>query len=309
MPLHSSRRVDHYRVLRSDGKPSFSSSKHRIEGDAERICSKPPIGVNKTTPLFDSIRLMRERGVRSLVIKETGERLWGMVLAEDIVNYLGGGELYDLVLNRFDGDINRALSIPIDEIGQKNYPFVYSDAKLNVVIDVIFDNRVDIVPVVYREGKVAGVISVHDILRYLKGVNTNKRAGDSMLGFVPALDYSSTLKEAMRTLHNSGIRFVLVMNEVGQIVGYLDYRIIINFFASGSAFRYSTKGILEEALLIPIGELAKRDIVAFNEDSSLTSVISEMLERNMGFALVEREDRPIGILTEFDVLMSMLSGD
>lgn len=307
MSHRTARRIDHYRVLRSDGKPSFSTTKYRVEGDAERICTKPPISVNKTTPLMDSIKLMSERRVRSLVIKEAGDSFWGVVLVEDIMDYLGGGELYDMVLNKFDGDINKAMSVPIAELGRRDYPNVYVNSKIEEIIEVMFDNKIDIVPVLHSDKKVTGVISVHDILRYLRGVDTGRSVKDAMLSFVPTLEYSSTLREALKALHNSGIRFIFVKNELEQMIGYVDYRQIINYFASGNAFRYATKGILEQALLIPIGDISRRDILVFNESSNLTSVLSVMLEKNTGFALVEREERPIGILTEYDILVSLLS--
>lgn len=303
------RRIDHYRVLRSDGKPSFSTSKYVVEGDAERVASKPPIIVSKTLPLIESLRIMNEKKVRSLIIKTAGDKYSGMLLVEDVLNYLGGGELYDIVLNRFEGDINKSLGISIGEIGRINYPSLKSTHKLNEVLNLMISEQIDIAPVLDTEGHPIGIISVHDILRYIKNVRINKRVIDIAIKFVPIIDYSSTLRETMRQMYNSGFRFLFIKNELNQIIGYIDHKEIINYFASGKAMRNTFRMSLEEALLISVGMLAKRDIIVFDENVGVEQALSTMLEKNSGFALIGSLDTPIGILTEYDALLSIIAGD
>lgn len=303
------RRIDHYRVLRSNGKPSFSTTKYTIEGDAERIATKPAVSVSRTLPLIEALKQMNEKKVRSLVVKDVGEKYWGMLLAEDTVNYLGGGELYDIVLNRFGGDVNKAINIPTEEIGRIKHPYVYAQSRLDEVIRSMLSEQIDIVTVVDKDERPVGVISVHDVLRYAKGLRINKTAKDAAINFIPAADYSSTLREALKQMCNTGLRFLLVKNELDQIIGYIDYKTIIAYFAGGQALKYIKRGSLEESLLIKVGELAKTDVTAVEEGLSLEEALTKMLEKNTGFALVVGQEEPIGILTEFDALLSLVSGE
>ena len=309
MGFRSPRRIDHYRILRSDAKPSFSSSKYITEGDAERVASKPPITGSKTLPLIEALKLMNDKKVRSIVVKEPKDKYWGILLVEDILSYLGGGELYDIILNRFDGDINKAINIPIEEISRKTYPYARTTDKLDKIIGMFFSEQIDLVPVIDNEERPIGVISVHDVLRYIKGLKTRQSVKDATINFVPLTDYSSTLRETLKQICNSGLRFIFVKNEADQVIGYVDYKAIINYFASGQAIRNSLKGSIEEALMINVGELVKTNMLVLNEDMMLEQALTQMLDKNDGFALVTREDEPIGILTEYDVLISLISGE
>lgn len=309
MGFRSPRRIDHYRILRSDGKPSFSSSKYITEGDAERVASKPPITGSKTLPLIEALKLMNDKKVRSIVVKEPKDKYRGVLLVEDILSYLGGGELYDIILNRFDGDINKAINIPIEEISRKTYPYARTTDKLDKIIGMFFSEQIDLVPVIDNEERPIGVISVHDVLRYIKGLKTRQSVKDATINFVPLTDYSSTLRETLKQICNSGLRFIFVKNEADQVIGYVDYKAIINYFASGQAIRNSLKGSIEEALMINVGELVKTNMLVLNEDMMLEQALTQMLDKNDGFALVTREDEPIGILTEYDVLISLISGE
>jgi len=309
MSFRSPRRVDHYRVLRSDGKPSFSSSKYVNEGDAERVSSKPPVTGSKTLPLIEALKIMSEKKVRSVVVKEPRDKYWGVLLVEDVLNYLGGGELYDIVLNRFDGDINKAINVSIGEIGRKGFPFVRITDKLDKVVRLFLSEQIDLVPVVDNEERPIGVISVHDVLRYLRGLKIGRKIKDATIGFIPLASYSSTLRETIKQMSNSGLRFIFVKNEADQIIGYVDYRAIINYFASGQAIKNSLKGSLEESLMISVGELVRTGMLVVSEDTTLEQALELMLDKNDGFALITKGDEPVGILTEYDVFLSLMSGE
>jgi len=309
MTARGPRRVDHYRVLRSDGKPSFSASRYSVEGDAERVCSRPAVAASKTLPLIEAIKVMHEKGVRSLVVRGSKDSYSGMLLAEDILNYLGGGELYDIVLNRYQGDFNASIRIHVGELSRVDHPYVYAHSKIPEIVELFLTEGVDIAPVVSREGAVIGVVSVHDILKYLRGLRSGRTAGEAAMKFIPYTDYSSTLRETLKQMVSSGLRFVLVRNELGQYVGYVDYKAVLEYVSQGDALKNAPKGSLEEAFLVSVGKLLKGFTLFVDESDPLEVALAKLLETNSGFAVVGKPEDPAGVLTEYDVFLALISGE
>src|SRR5438045_8426409 len=57
-----------------------------------------------------------------------------------------------------------------------------------------------------------------------------------------------------------------------------------------------------------VGEVMARDLVTLSEEVALTEAAAAMNARHVGSALVVRDDRLIGILTERDVLHAVGAG-
>jgi signal-transduction protein with cAMP-binding, CBS, and nucleotidyltransferase domain len=60
-------------------------------------------------------------------------------------------------------------------------------------------------------------------------------------------------------------------------------------------------------LEIKVGEIAKRNLITTEEDSLVISAVKLMVDRNVGSVIVTREKRPIGIVTERDLLKKILA--
>lgn len=307
-PARFSRRFDRFRFLRSDGKPSFPSGRYLGEGEAQRIASKPPVTVTKTTPLMEGLKLMDERKVRSLLVKEPGNRYYGMLLVEDVLSFLGGGDLYNAAVNRYSSNLNSVLHAPVSEICRAGYPPVSPTAKVSELVETMVRNGVDILPVVDEEGAPIGVVSVHDVLRNLAGAKLEARVRDAMTSLVPLVEFSSSLIEALRTMVNTGLRFALVRNELDQIVGHVSFREVVSYFARGRAHRYSFKGVLEEALSIRVGDLSSRDTPVIPGDAPLTEALRLLHTSDKGFAVVGGFENPEGVITELDIFLTIIGG-
>jgi CBS domain-containing protein len=58
-----------------------------------------------------------------------------------------------------------------------------------------------------------------------------------------------------------------------------------------------------------VGDVMSRDLVTLTEEATLTEAAAAMTARRVGSALVVRDDRLVGIVTERDVLHAVGSGD
>jgi len=67
--------------------------------------------------------------------------LEGIVTATDIVNYLGGGEKFKIIQQRFGGNLFKAINEPIRLIMTKNVISVKTSAKVGEAIPVVENDR------------------------------------------------------------------------------------------------------------------------------------------------------------------------
>jgi CBS domain-containing protein len=58
-------------------------------------------------------------------------------------------------------------------------------------------------------------------------------------------------------------------------------------------------------ITIRVKAAMKKEIVSVNKDDSIRSAIRKMIRGNMGSVVVVDEDRPVGIVTERDILKSI----
>ncbi|MCI4396932.1 MAG: CBS domain-containing protein [Thermoprotei archaeon] len=301
--MGSSRRFEGYRALRSDGKPNFSDRIYRVEGDMERLARKPAIGVSQSTPIKEALAKMNTEKVRSLVISR-GETYEGILLAENILDYMGGGELYNIVINRYEGNFFKCLEEPVKSIAEKNYPFVYTNSKLNEVIEKMIQNRVSILPVLHKDGRVFGVISEHDIVELLVEKRTGVTVGELSSPIISIHTYDPII-EAMRKIVSLGIRQIYVRNEVEQIVGSVGVKRIIEYFSSNEVYRWVKKGYLTEANSAQVREVTSFSTLKLPETMDVGEAAREMLNAGTSTALVSNGSEEIGMITEHDVFYAL----
>jgi len=298
--------VEGFRELRSNGKPNFSNRVYRVESDLERIATRPVVTGTPTMPFIEAVKRMYAQGVRNLVITEgSSNRYLGMFLVEHMLSYLGGGELYSLVVNRYQSDFHRSLNTPVGELLDRNYPTISSSARLTELLALMIDRGLNIVPVVTKENTIYGVVSEHDIVRLLAEKHTGLLARDIMSRHIITVDTGAPLIEAIEVMVRTGLRVVFLRNEAGQIVGVLNAGAIVRFFGSNEAFRYVNKGFLEEALSVESRHVGVFKIHSVNPSDDIGVVAAKMLDENLGAVLVEDEGKYTGMIVKRDVFYAL----
>jgi len=293
-----------YRFLRSDGKPSFSSRIYRVESDAERLASKPPVTTTPTAPFIEAAKKMSKHRVRSLVVEGPGKKYLGMLLVEHMLSFLGGGELYDVAISRLGSSFYKCMQLPVKEMYDRDYPAAPATAKLPELVSLMIERSVDLVPIVDEEGVARGVVSVHDVVKLLVEKKVGVAAEEVMGGYVPVVSASSPLIEAIRAMSRAGIRKVVV-EESGKVVGLLGAESVVDFFGEHEAFNYVKKGFLEEALTVECGRLKLREARYVHRSEDLGEVAAKMVEENLGAVLVSDGEKLVGMVTESDVFLAL----
>mgnify|MGYP000091243687 CR=1 FL=1 len=145
------------RWLRSNGTPNFSDHIHRVPGDLELIAKKPVATVSPNSPLIKALEIMSSN-YRSLVVTQK-DYVKGLLLATHMINYLGGGEYFNIVVKRHGYNIFSALEKePVESIMEREPIIAYTSDKLPDVLEKMVIYNIGVLPVVDEDERIYGIL-------------------------------------------------------------------------------------------------------------------------------------------------------
>ncbi len=300
------RRVERHRWLRSDGTPNFDDRIYRKREELEIIARKPVVTVSPSTPLLEAAEMMA-KGYRSLLVSTAG-LLEGLLVAMDLVNYLGGGEYFKAVEERHGYNIYSALEKESVERIMNPEPIVaYIDEKLSDLLVKMVEHGIGVLPVITRDKKIYGIVTEKDILEYLSyAVQIGVKIRDIMTSPVITINADATLRDAMETMVRHGFRRLPVVKD-GIVYGIVSAMDIVRFFGTHEAFRHTVTGDIREILRVPVDAVMRREIATVRPDDDAEAAARIMAEKNIGSVLVTTPSNELlGIVTERDILYAVV---
>ncbi len=305
----SVRRPEGIRWLRSDGKPNLSDRVRRREGDAKIIARRPVYTVTRTTTILGALEEMTRLNVRVLpVVPPSKPILEGIVTVMDMVNYLGGGELHNIVVRRHGGSIYSALlREQVSSIMNPNPVTASVDEKLPQIIEKMVVHNIGVLPVVYPDGSLWGIITEHDLVRELVEKKVGRKVEEVMTRNVVTVESSATLGEALKTMVKYGVRRLPVV-EGEKVWGMITAKDVVRFFGSHDVFRYVSSDRIDEALQTPVKVVGTPTYYTIEPSADVGDAATLMMEKGVSSLLVVEEGKLRGIVTERDVLYALASG-
>lgn len=301
------RRVEGYRWLRSDGTPNFSDHVYRRGGSVVKVATTDLKTASPTTPVLELAETMTYNNIRSIPIVNSKLELEGLVLATCIVNYIGGGELYNVVIERHSGNIYSALKEPASTIMIKNPIVAYTSDKITNVIEKMIIEGIGVVPILDEENKIYGIVTERDLVEYfVEKEEVGVKVLDVMSKNVITIERDSTLKKAAETMVKLGFRRLPVVEE-NRIAGMITAKDIVRFVGIHDIFKKTVSGNIEEALNTPIVEVMNKSVYTIPPTTDVSEAARYMMERGVSSLLVVEDERLIGIVTERDILYGILT--
>lgn len=301
------RRPEGIRWLRSDGKPNFGDRIHRKPGDAQLLATRPVYTVTRTTSILEAMELIAEKNIRALPVSHPATKLLeGMTTVMDYVNYLGGGELYNIVVKRYGGNAYKALNDEkVESIMNPNPYYVTVSDRLEKILEIMVTRNVGVLPVVKPDGKIYGIITEHDLVKHLVEKHVGKTVREVMTSNVISINSSATIMEAAKTMIKYSVRRLPVIEDDGSIWGLITAKHIVKFFGSHDAFRFTESPLLEDMMKAPVKLVGTRSYVTVEPDVDVGDAATLMIREGVGCLLVVSEGRVVGIVTERDVLYGL----
>ena len=288
------------RSLREKGpiSPKRRPSKKQ-EGEILHVAKSHVITMAPTTPIYDGIQIMTKEGFRRIPIANPGTRtLEGIVTATDIIDYLGGGRKFEII-QKFGGNIFKAINEPIKLIMTKKVVSVQASAKMSKAIELMTQQNLGGLPVVDGKNRVKAIITERDVANMfadrISGVAVARLMSEKVVTAVP----KTTIFEVERTMTMQGFRRLPIISE-GKVVGIITAMDIIRFFGTGKVFRYLKSGTMTQVLSTPAFEIATKDVAIIEPNADVGQAAKIMQEKNIGALPVVENKKLVGIITERD---------
>jgi len=300
------RRVEGYRWIRSDGTPNWNQ--HVVEklGEVLLIATKPPITIPKDSSVLEAIEKIASNNVRGLPVIESSERLYGVITSGDLINYLGGGSLFDIVSKKFNFNIYESLEkMTIEALLYKPPISIVSTAKIDEALKTMVEHGVGFLPVTDKENIINGVLTEHDLVRHLAGKTTGRTVAEVMSKTVVGIDKAGSLWDAMKLMVKYGFRRLLVFDQ-DKLAGFITAKGIISFFGSHKSFEYVKTGDIRDVLNIHVPEIYTPYYTVAHPNEDIGEVAERMIKTGLSGLPVIEEDSIVGIITERDVLYGLL---
>jgi CBS domain-containing protein len=270
------------------------------EGDIMAIAKSPVVTMAPTTPIYEAIQVMVKAGFRRMPIVDSGtKRLRGIITATDIVNYLGGGEKFQIIQRKYAGNFFKAINEPIKSVMTQKVFSILTTAKTSDAIELMKEHNVGGLPVVDEENRVWAIVTERDVAFLFSGKISEVKVVDVMSKKVVAAKPNTSIFEAEKTMIQHGFRRLpVVQNE--KLMGIVTVMDILRFFGSGHVFKHLQSRTITQVLQTKILDIAVRDIVTVGPEVEVGQAAKLMRDRKIGALPVVQKEKLVGIITERD---------
>ncbi len=297
----TARREAFRRRLRDKGPVELRAhpSKKR-EGEIMTIAKSPVVTLAPTTPIYDAIKIMVEKGFRRMPIADPGtQRLRGIITATDIVDYLGGGEKYQLIQRKYSGNFYKAINEPVRSIMTTDVVWISTSAKISDALRLMKKHKVGGLPVVDEEKHVWAIVTEHDIVLLFTGRISGVKVSDVMTRKVVTVTPRISIYEAARSMIEHGFRRLPVVLD-SKFVGLASVRTLLRFFGSSQVFKHLQSGTMAQVLQTSVLEATRKNVVSVKPNADVGEAARLMRENNVGSLPVVENEKLVGIVTERD---------
>ena len=297
----AARREAFRRSLREKGPLELRAhpSKRR-EGEIMKIAKSPVVTMAPTTPIYDAIKIMVEKGFRRMPIADPGtHRLRGILTATDLINYLGGGEKFQLIQRKYSGNFYKAINEPVRSIMTTDVVWISTSAKISDAMRLMKKHRIGGLPVVDDEKRVWAIVTEHDIVSLFTGKFSGVKVSEVMTRKVVTASPGISIYEAARSMIEHGFRRLpVVLN--GKFIGMATVRTLLRFFGSKQVFKHLQSGTMAQVLQTSVLEVTRKEVATVEPGVDVGEAARLMRESNVGSLPVVENERLVGIITERD---------
>ena len=261
------------------------------EGEIMTLAKKDVISIPPTKTIKEAAEMMIEHGFRRLPVTHPGSnKLLGIVTAMDILDFLGGG-------SKFDDHVKEIMTRDVISISPK--------FSIRESVDLMTENGIGSLPIVDKEDKLVGIVTERDFALALAGSLTNETVGDIMIKDVITTTPGTPIESCSKIMVRNNLRRIPVVEE-DKLIGIVTSTDILRFFGDKEMFASMTSNSGLDVLKRKISEIIKPNILVTESTVRLGDLCELLAEKNIGGVPVVDDDQLVGIVTERDILNTVL---
>ena len=287
------------------------------DGDVMTLAKKEVISGPPTKSIKDTAKMMIEHEFRRIPVTDPGSgKLLGIVTSMDILNFLGGGDKYNIIKYKCDDNYLSAINEPVKEIMTRGVITMNHKANIRETVKSMVDNHVGAMPIVDKDDKLVGIVTERDFALALAGVLTDELVSDFMTTDVITVTPGTSIDYVTKFMVRNSFRRLPVVSEDEDIPdktpeklrGIVTSNDILKFFVDKKLFSQMTSikasEILEDFKISEVMSKGARTV----EPLTRLGEFSELLKNaNIGGVPVVKNEQVVGIITERDILKAINS--
>ncbi len=278
------------------GPREFKTHVVEKEGNVMLVAEKRVIVTHPSNSIKNVARLMREYDFRRIPVTNPQRRLEGMAVAIDILDFLGGGEKYNIILLDYGGNFLSAINCPISKI-MTRAEFLEKKASIDDVVDIIMKKHTSAIPIVEdkESRKVIAIVTERDILPFADEFGIS--VGDAMQKETITSSPGMMISDVSKIMVRNRLRRLPVIQEE-KVIGIVTVFDVLKFLGYGEF-----KGIdAEEILSSRVEKIMEKKTITLSPEQDLAEVSRLVKDTGIGGFPVVEDNRLVGIVTTSDII-------
>ncbi|MCK8519220.1 CBS domain-containing protein [Methanoculleus sp. 7T] len=295
------------RLLKMPGKfnrgpVDFKTRIADYEGEIMAIATRSVVTAQRTTPIIQAVEIMTKEGFRRLPVVDAGtHRLRGIVTVSDIVDFMGGGDKFNLVQVKHGGNFLAAINEDLREIMTSQLVTMPVTGSIADAVDIIVNRNVGGIPITDAEGNLRGIVTERDVMKVLTTENSKRTVEDIMKSPVRVTGPDTPISKVCREMVKCRFRRLpVVVDDV--LCGIVTATDIMSYLGKGKAFEQLTTGDSAEVMGAPVRSLLSGELHTTTPNRNIHDIAVEMIRRRVGAFPVIEDSHLVGLVTEYDLV-------
>ncbi|WP_292518158.1 CBS domain-containing protein [Methanoculleus sp.] len=295
------------RLLKMPGKldrgpVDFKTRIADSEGEIMAIATRNVVTAQRTTPIIQAVEIMTREGFRRLPVIDAGtHHLRGIVTVSDIINFMGGGDKFNLVQVKHGGNFLAAINEGLREIMTPHLVTMPVTGNIADAIDIIVNRNIGGIPITDAEGSLKGIVTERDVMKVLATEHSSRRAEDIMKAPVRVTSPDTPVSKVCEEMITCRFRRLpVVVDDV--LCGIVTATDVMNYLGKGKAFEQLTTEDSAEVMGAPVRSLLSGDLHTIAPDRNIHEIAVEMVQRRVGALPVIEDSHLVGLVTEYDLV-------
>ena len=237
------------------GSLEFKTRNSEHEGDVMSIARREVVTAPQSITIQEAAETMVKNKFRRLPITDPGTgKLLGIVTSMDILDFLGGGDKYKIIKDKYQGNFLAAVNDSVKEIMTREVHVLSDKDSVDDAIDNMIKWGVGALPVTDSMDKIVGIVSERDFVVLMAGKLTDELVEDYMTEKVISTTPGTRIEGASKIMVRNKLRRIPVIGEErktphpekDKIVGIVTATDVMEFLGENKAF--NSTGNAEEIL-------------------------------------------------------------
>jgi len=290
------------------GPVEFKSHISSHDGEIMAIATRDVVSVQPSMSIIAAVETMTRCGFRRLPVIDAGSRkLRGIVTSGDIINFLGGGDKYNLVKVKHDGNLLAAINESVRTIMTPKMTTLPESSTIAHAVEIIISRMVGGIPIVGHDDTMEGIVTERDVMKTLAHEISDLCVEDIMSTSLRVTSPDALIGAVTRDMTRHRYRRLPVVTD-DVLYGIITTTDIVRYIGEKKVFSGMETGDVKEVMSLSVRNLISGKLFTTVPERNVNDAAREMFERNVGALPVIEDAKLIGLVTEFDLVKAFAQG-